>query len=323
MGRVDEARRRAAEAAGQPADSTAPASVAELPEIDAIFPETEAAPQSPSPTPAALQGSEPVSQGDVAITPAPVPAPRDSGPSLMFDPVTGGSVERLVIGHAMTAASREQYRRLAAVLHGGQETAGVKVIMIASAVPAEGKTLTAANLALTMSESYKRKTLLIDADLRRPSQNALFGIVSPRGLVDCLKPNGDKRLPVHQVSEMLSVLPAGHATSDPMAGLTSDRMNRLLTEARSLFDWIILDTPPVGLLTDAHLLASMVDGALLVIRADSTPHELVRRAVDALKRERILGVVLNGAKAEHQHNYGAYARYYSQYQSASSEVAVR
>ena len=80
-----------------------------------------------------------------------------------------------------------------------------------------------------------------------------------------------------------------------MAGLTSERMRRLIDEAREAFDWVIIDTPPVGLLTDANLLASMVDGAVLVVKAGSTPYDLVKRAVDAIGRERLLGVVLNRA----------------------------
>ena len=81
-----------------------------------------------------------------------------------------------------------------------------------------------------------------------------------------------------------------------MAGLTSDRMRRVIDEAREAFDWVIVDTPPVGLLTDANLLASMVDGAVLVVKAEHTPYQLVQRAVDALGRNRILGVVLNRAQ---------------------------
>ena len=101
---------------------------------------------------------------------------------------------------------------------------------------------------------------------------------------------------VRQVSTRLAVLPAGRPSADPMAGLTSERMKRLLDEARQSFDWVILDTPPVMLLPDAHLMASMVDGAVLVVRAGSTPHELVRRAAEAIGRSRILGVVLNRAE---------------------------
>jgi Mrp family chromosome partitioning ATPase len=92
-----------------------------------------------------------------------------------------------------------------------------------------------------------------------------------------------------------------------MAGLTSERMKRLLAEARGAFDWVLLDTPPVMLLPDAHLMASMVDGAVLVVRASSTPHELVRRASEAIGRPRIVGVVLNRAEPSSQKDHYYYS----------------
>jgi len=89
------------------------------------------------------------------------------------------------------------------------------------------------------------------------------------------------------------VLSAGRADSDPMAGLVSETMNRILNEATQEFDWVIVDTPPVALLPDANLLAAMIDTALLVVGANSTPYPLIRRAVEAIGEQRILGVVLN------------------------------
>jgi Mrp family chromosome partitioning ATPase len=91
-----------------------------------------------------------------------------------------------------------------------------------------------------------------------------------------------------------------------MARLTSDRMQRVIDEAREDFDWVIVDTPPVVLLSDANLLSAMVDGAVLVVRAGATPHELVTRAIAALGRERILGVVLNRAEEPSHAGYGYY-----------------
>jgi Mrp family chromosome partitioning ATPase len=121
------------------------------------------------------------------------------------------------------------------------------------------------------------------------------------GLSDGLLSTGETKMLVRQVSPRLAVLPAGRPSSDPMAGLTSSRMRRLLEEASQTFDWIILDTPPVMLLPDAHLLASMVEGAVLVVRAESTPHELVKRSAEAIGRSRILGVVLNRAESDSKH----------------------
>jgi Mrp family chromosome partitioning ATPase len=98
-----------------------------------------------------------------------------------------------------------------------------------------------------------------------------------------------------------------------MAGLTSERMRRVISEAREAFDWVIIDSPPVVLLPDANLLGAMVDGAVMVVKAGSTPYDLVQRAIEAIGRDRILGIVLNRAEtAVHTYGYPSYSSYYEQ-----------
>lgn len=219
------------------------------------------------------------------------PAAGDAQPR--FKAFHSKHAEKLVVSPAMPQQLREHYRRLAATLHHAQAESGVKLLMVSSAVPDEGKTLTATNLSLTLSESYQRRVLLIDADLRRPSLDSLFQLPKVFGLNEALNSVPERKVGVVEISRHLSLLTAGAPDPDPMSTLTSDRMRKLLTEAAAAFDWVIIDTPPVGILTDAKLLGSMVDAALLVIRAGKTPSRLIHRAVDALGRERILGVVLN------------------------------
>jgi capsular exopolysaccharide synthesis family protein len=243
-------------------------------------------------------------------------APRSASPqSPMFGAVRDGLCARLtgkvVVDPHMLPRSREQYRRLAATLHQGQAEHGLKVIMLTSALPGEGKTLTASNLALTFSESYQRRVLLIDADLRRPSLHEIFDIDGSVGLGEGLTADEDQPLALRHVSPHLTVLPAGRPTANPMNALTSDRMHRLISEAREVFDWVIIDTPPVGLIADANLLAGMADGALLVIKAEETPYPLVRRAVAALERNRVLGIVLNRTLTDTPASKYDYAGYYS------------
>lgn len=266
------------------------------------------------------QEAYPEESGATRRPPQPEPSPKgspsyqtsanqatDSG-SLLYERIDSRLSEKVVIDQNMSAASREQYRRLAAVLHDAQSTTGLQVVMVASAVAGEGKTLTASNLALTFSESYQKRVLLIDGDLRRPTLHSVFRLETTSGLADGLL-SPDTKMLVRQVSQRLAVLPAGRPSADPMAGLTSERMKRLLDEARQSFDWVILDTPPVMLLPDAHLMTSMVDGAVLVVRAGSTPFELVRRATDALGRSRIVGAVLNRAEPTGQHDHYQYYGY--------------
>jgi capsular exopolysaccharide synthesis family protein len=239
-------------------------------------------------------------------------------PSTTFDRRLVG---KLVADRTMLQGCREQYRRLAATLHHAQAATDMKVVMVASALAGEGKTLTAANLALTFSESYKRSVLLIDADLRRPSQHTVFGVPGLPGLSEGLMTPGDRPLAVHEVSDHLTILSAGRPTSDPMAGLTSMRMAQLVEEARRSFDWVILDTPPIGLMSDANLLASMADGAILVVRAGSTPYYLVQRAVEALGQQRLLGTVLNRATSDAQAG-NRYYDYYRYYQTSPGKPAA-
>src|SRR5262249_48793934 len=191
----------------------------------------------------------------------------------------------------------EQFRHLAAALHHAQLRSSCKTVMIASAVEAEGKTTTAANLALTFSHSHRRRVLLVDADLRRPSIHALFELSNKEGLSDALKivtPNTP--LPLQHVSPTLSVLTAGQPTSDPMSALVSDMMKEFMREAAQQYDWVVLDTPPVALLSDANLLSAMIDVAIVVVNAERTPYPLVRRAVEAIRPTKVLGTLLNRAR---------------------------
>jgi len=240
-----------------------------------------------------------------------LPAQRPADPvaeTLLRRQVNAALATKTVIDDAMMPASREQYRRLAAALHQAQRASGFKVVMVASAVAGEGKTLTASNVAMTLSESYRRDVLLIDADLRRPSLHSVFQVPGTPGLSEGLLTPEDPNLPLHRVSDRLTVLPAGRPTSDPIGALTSERMRRLIDEAREVFDWVIIDTPPVGLLTDAALLSAMADGVLLVVKAESTPFDMVQRAAQAIGRDRVIGAVLNRVDLERNPYY--YAHYY-------------
>jgi protein-tyrosine kinase len=246
-----------------------------------------------------------------ATSPAEGPStvPRSLAPMALRQ-VDPGLAEKFVTSPHASSVSVEQYRKLASSLHYAQTERGVKVVMVASAMEGEGKSLTATNLALTLSESYHRRVLLIDADLRKPTLHEIFRVPNTSGLSDGLRAVGDAKLSVIQLSQYLVLLPAGRPDSDPMAGLISERMHRAVTEAAARFDWVVIDTPPVGLLPDANLLTGMVDTAILVVRADDTPYDLVRKAIEALGRDKILGIVLNRAEEGVVYSYRRYYRYY-------------
>lgn len=245
----------------------------------------------------------------------------ESPASLPTTPLTTlegrGLSEKLVTDLSLPRGPVEQYRRLAARLHLAQAERGTRTVMVTSAVVGEGKTLTATNLALTLSESYKRRVLLIDADLRRPWIHQLLRLPNVTGLNDGIRSGVDRKVPLISVSEYLSVLTAGRPDPDPMSVLSSDRMRRVLADASRSFDWVIVDTPPVALLSDAHLLAMLVDTVLLVVRSGTTPLRSMQQAMEAVGRDRILGVVLNCAEAAQAVEYPYY-----EYDNRPEESAV-
>lgn len=258
-----------------------------------------------------------LSQAGHAVPPRPRTEPSAAAVEPESAPARGplastfrtGERSRLVVSAEAEPALVEQYRHLAAVLHHAQTKSGHRSVMVTSALPSEGKTLTATNLALTLSESYQRRVLLIDADLRKPRIKDMFGLPDGEGLTDSLNSPRAGRLPVHQITPTLWVLTAGRNTADPMSTLVSSSMKQLLDEARDAFDWVVVDTPPIAILPDANLLASMIDTALLVVSALSTPYPMVQRAAQAIGPSRILGVVLNRAEvAGLASGYGYYAQ---------------
>lgn len=203
----------------------------------------------------------------------------------------------------------EQFRRLAATLHHAQHANGLKSVMVTSAMPGDGKTLTAINLALVLVQSYRANVLLVDADLRRPSLPAVGDLDLGGGLSDVLRAPTERKLALVPVIPGLTLLPAGPPIANSLEALTSPRMREILDEATARFDWVIVDAPPVGITTDARLLAEMVGGALFVIRAAETQHANVQKGIDALGREHIIGVVLNAvtdtADPSYYYQYGA------------------
>lgn len=247
---------------------------------------------------------------DEAEPPASRPAQNTAAPSVIttrpvarqitmpprIRPVTESvsrSFAARVISQGGATAGREHYDRLATALHQAQRQQNIRLVMFTSALPGEGKSLTAANVAMTLS-LHGRRVLLVDADLHRPTVHDLFDVSNAKGLIDALRAGPEQPLPIVEVAPRLSVLPAGGSSDEPLSVLISDRMRQLLHDAPDTFDWVIVDTPPIGLVSDAQILAGIVQAAVLVIRAGSTPHELISAAVTTLGRERILGVVLNG-----------------------------
>ena len=218
-------------------------------------------------------------------------------------------IQARLVTSGSSSVSLEQYRRLAAVLHEEQVKGSLKTVMVTSALPSEGKTLTIANLALTLSGSYGRRVLVIDADLRAPSLHRLFSVRNTRGLTDALR-DGQHGLPVIELSSQLSLLTAGRPGPTPLADLTSERMGEVIRECATSFDWVLIDTPPVGLLPDAQVLARVVGAVIFVIAAGSTPSAAVERAITEIGSDSIIVTVLNRVDDRRIHEASYYDEYY-------------
>lgn len=209
---------------------------------------------------------------------------------------------RLVNSPESDPALVEQFRRLAGTLHKAKRLNGLKSVMVTSATSGDGKTLTAVNLALELSRSFNSEVLLIDADLRRPSIPSVVDLSQDAGLSEALSAKTEQKLALVRIAPRLTLIPAGEPIANSIEAVTSPRMQRIIEEATERYDWVILDAPPIGLTTDARLLAEFVGGALFVVRAGVTQHRQVADAIAALGREQILGVVLNGTERSTEKN---------------------
>ena len=257
------------------------------------------------------------------------PEPGKTTPETFFGEAREATTEHTVGREDLLATSESahpglstQHRRLAATLHNAQIHETLKVVLVTSALPGEGKTLTALNLALTLSRSYLRRVLLIDADLRRPAIHKQWGLPTSRGLSDSLGASIDGIIPTYRVNKTLTVVPAGRVDTDPTSGLTSDRMSRIVQEARHRFDWVVIDTPPVSSVDDATLLTQLCDAVIFVVRARKTPYQVVSRCVESIGQDRIFGVVLNCVEIADSPEYEYYG-YYGRYGSYGPPAGAR
>src|SRR5262245_35309648 len=239
MSLVDAARRRAAELASRDqsvhaANTLRPLSLSDTARltIDAFPHETSEAGMHAQLGPAAQSPpTKPSSESEAAAVsarPLDVRALHASADPWWVTSAAGLS-EKIVSDRDISPVSREQYRLLAATLHNAQVSKAVKVIMVASAVAGEGKTLTAVNLTLTFSESYHRRVLLVDGDLRRPALQQLFGCDS-NGRVSSPPPRQEQRFHIHPITPLLGILIPNSPISAPMAELTSEQMQQVLKD---------------------------------------------------------------------------------------------
>ncbi|CAG1066045.1 Putative tyrosine-protein kinase YveL [uncultured bacterium] len=213
--------------------------------------------------------------------------------------------KQLPIMEGKDAMICERYRILYTRLEQISSKKAFKSFAVTSAVKGEGKTTTSLNLAWLMANEFGKKVLLIESDFRNPSISSNYismGRLS--GLVDVINGEADIRSAINRFEDTrLYLLPARTSVKNSSMLVDSQGMKNVLERAKSDFDYVIVDSPPILPLVDMNILSKMVDGLLLVVKAGSTPKDLVRKAVNSLPNKNVSGVVLNGADDNHMKKY--------------------
>jgi capsular exopolysaccharide synthesis family protein len=181
----------------------------------------------------------------------------------------------------------------------------LKKVLITSTIPQEGKSVVAANLACTLALRTQQKVLLLEGDVRRPTQSKIFGIANRPGICEWL--NGERSL-VKSMYRLegpgIWIFPAGSGTGNSLELLQSGGATPMMEQVMNWFDWVVIDSPPVLPLADTSVWTNMADGILLVTRQGITQKKQLKRGLEAFATQKLIGVVLNSAKnAEHADYY--------------------
>jgi capsular exopolysaccharide synthesis family protein len=217
----------------------------------------------------------------------------------------------LLLNRAVPPRFGEALRAVRTAVIFSSASEGPRSLMVTSTAPSEGKTVTASNLAMSFAQSDLR-TLIVDADMRRPRIHDVFHVDQEPGLSNVLVGTAALTDAVRATDNPhLFVLPAGHLPPNPAELLGSPRYRRLLEELGEQYDWIVVDAPPVTAVTDAAVVAHEVSGVVFVVGAEMIPRRNAQYALDQLvqARARIIGIVLNRAEVErHAYYYAPYER---------------
>jgi capsular exopolysaccharide synthesis family protein len=189
--------------------------------------------------------------------------------------------------------------------------APLRSLLITSALPQDGKSTMAANLATALAERGNRKVLLIEGDLHRPVLAEKLGLSSRPGLGECLEEDRDPWTLVRRLEPLgWYFLPAGNCKGNPTELVQTDACARVVDRLSGHFDWVIFDSPPLVPLSDAIAISKHVDATLLVVRAGCTPADIVKQAVNKIGQKNLLGIILNAAEGLDA-LYSTYGSYYT------------
>lgn len=220
---------------------------------------------------------------------------------------------RLVMLAGQRSLGAEKIRMLAARLRQLQDQKLIKRLLITSTVKDEGKTVLSTNLAISLARTRQR-VLLVDADCHQANATRLLGTNGSPGLTNWWQSDGPLQKYLMKVNELpLWFLPAGGFLEQPLEMLQSGRLTEQLNRMSGCFDWMIVDSPPCAPLADATVLSNLADGILLISRAGKTPRRLLRKVLETLDHDKLLGIVMNDYSDPDQRHY---TRYYNVANSA-------
>ncbi len=226
---------------------------------------------------------------------------------------------RLVCFTDSESLAAEKFRFLGMSLQNLRGERPLKKVLITSTIPQEGKSTVSANLACTLARRTQQRTLLLEGDVRRPTQSQLFGVGMHPGLCECLQ--GDRNLAnsvYYLEGPGFWFLPAGSAPNHPLELLQSGRLAAMMDQLTAWFDWIIIDSPPIMPLADTSVWMRQADGILLVLRQGTTEKGMLQSGLEAIERKKLIGALLNGTKKAAGNDY-----YYDKVPALASDKTSR
>ena len=237
------------------------------------------------------------------------PAPDAISTLLSFPsvPASVQPLEKLVFFSQPESLAAEKFRFLGVRLRQLRQARQLKKVLVTSTIPEEGKSLVSANLSGVLARR-KEKILLIEGDLRRPTLSEQVGLSKRPGLAEWLQSSLETPSNIYQLEGPgFWIMPAGEPPTNTLELMQSGRLPMLLTRLEALFDWIIVDSPPLLPLADTTVWSRLTDGTLLVVREGKTEKKPLERGLEIIKKSDLLGVVLNGSTDTDHDSY--YQRY--------------
>ena len=211
---------------------------------------------------------------------------------------------RLVSIPQAECAASEAFHLLGVRLRHLRRQRPLQKLVITSTIPEEGKSIVAANLACTLALRTQQKVLLLEGDVRRPTQSKIFGISQRQGICQWLSEGGSLLKRMYRLEGAgIWILPAGIASGNSLELLQSGRLTPMMEQLTSWFDWVVIDSPPILPLADTSVWTSMADGTMLVVRQGTTQKRQLQRGLEALGSQKLIGAVLNSAKSASNSDY--------------------